>query len=523
MIERMDSDSQFEESLSPESTVTSLLSSSGRLKSSLLPPECTTTFRFKNKDYGSASDALDAYIADFDNSCQRCKSQTGRLVLPQSPPPSLRKPRNRDVLRESLTERELDYLNLPVSSVLRCATEDRLSMTTDDLLSIPHDGSLPVTRTSAFIQGLLSRSGAPTLQCPHSCKGCRSCAGLHHQLAQTPRCSRSRGQSGAYKDFPTRAHKRSAASEWVEPSFSIFPRMNRTSDLKCPTWVDDCVGSEPLQPLESKLWDQGPMCSQPAPRGGAPSWVEELEEDDVDMKRSQESEILFQVDSQLSLRDLRHQFDDHISRLAAERKSSDVMETSFRDKRIESLILKADQVLNSLCQSREAGTSVNAEELLTSSSHRPSSVLDSAAGGSRTTQNTGAETPDSCLPGPVEALKQMLFRLQAVEAKLQHQEGESPNSPRKPERLETEETPVNQVYDTGPVFQWTDGEADLDSLSGGLSLQRALHHLNRLKLLVEEPGEKRRKSEEVKDDDDEGRYSSSSADGTPFVLRTNAL
>lgn len=46
---RMDSDSQFEESLSPESTVTSLLSSSGRLKSSLLPPECTTTFRFKNK------------------------------------------------------------------------------------------------------------------------------------------------------------------------------------------------------------------------------------------------------------------------------------------------------------------------------------------------------------------------------------------------------------------------------------------------------------------------------------------
>lgn len=59
------------------------------------------------------------------------------------------------VLRESLTERELDYLNLPVSSVLRCATEDRLSMTTDDLLSIPHDGSLPVTRTSAFIQGCL--------------------------------------------------------------------------------------------------------------------------------------------------------------------------------------------------------------------------------------------------------------------------------------------------------------------------------------------------------------------------------
>lgn len=42
-------------------------------------------------------------------------------------------------------------------------------------------------------------------------------------------------------------------------------------------------------------------------------------------------------------------------------------------------------------------------------------------------------------------------------------------------------------------------------------LLRALHHLNRLKMLVEEPRQKHRATEEEKDDD-EGRYSSSSVD-----------
>lgn len=58
------------------------------------------------------------------------------------------------VLRERLTDRELDFLNLPVSSLHHSVNQDRLSMTTDELLSIPHDGSMPVTHTSAFLQGL---------------------------------------------------------------------------------------------------------------------------------------------------------------------------------------------------------------------------------------------------------------------------------------------------------------------------------------------------------------------------------
>lgn len=46
-----------------------------------------------------------------------------------------------------------------------------------------------------------------------------------------------------------------------------------------------------------------------------------------------------------------------------------------------------------------------------------------------------------------------------------------------------------------------------------VSVLRALHHLNRLKLLVEEPTRKNPDPGEEKDkDEDEGRYSSSSAD-----------
>lgn len=41
---------------------------------------------------------------------------------------------------------------------------------------------------------------------------------------------------------------------------------------------------------------------------------------------------------------------------------------------------------------------------------------------------------------------------------------------------------------------------------------RALYHLSRLKVLVEEPREKHGEEEEEKDED-EGRYSSSSAEG----------
>ncbi|XP_026153646.1 lung adenoma susceptibility protein 2 isoform X2 [Mastacembelus armatus] len=524
--------------LSPESTVTSLLSSSGHLKSSLRPPEHNTTFRYRDKNYDSASAVLDAYIEDFEMS-----HHNGRLVLPHSPPSTPKRLRvntlrNKDVLRESLTDRELDFLNLPISSLCHRDNRDRLSMTTDELLSIPYDGSMPVTHTSAFLQGLLSQSGPCKPCCSSSRPGYRVCAGLsnsyatpqlnHHypHLIRTPRSSRGRPDAVQFKKpddiFSVSSFKfahRASGSEWANLSSSLhLPHwfssnkadtdssgMSRGPDLRHPAWLQCCDLSEPLPSPESELWDGH------GPRIGAPSWVAELEDDDPDQKGSQD-------DSQQSLRDLRLQFAEQISQLAAERKSSDIMETLSRDNRIESLIQKADQVLNSLSQSSarehsptDSVSPKNTEELLlSSSSHRPLNSLDSTAAEGvtealtdRGTQTTGSSLHGNTVwkqPGPVEALKQMLFRLQAVESEL-HRQQQASVAPTVSDRLQTVKTPITQT---------AEGESELERVSGGQSLQRALHHLSRLKLLVEEPREKHKEEEK---DDDEGHYSSTSAEG----------
>ncbi|XP_060928166.1 lung adenoma susceptibility protein 2 [Limanda limanda] len=482
----MDSRSLVGESLSP---VTSLMSNTGRLRSSLRPPEHNSSIRYRNKDYDSASAALDAYIADFESSCQSCRFPAGGLVLPRSLRSTPSRPRvstlrNKDVLRESLTERELDFLSLPVSSLHHGANRDRLSMTTDELLSIPNDGTMPVTHTSAFIQGLVSQSAASQLHCSSSFTKPQ----LNHHHPQLTRSSRCRGRGAAMfkshdNEFPS-AH-RAAGSEVTEPS-SVPPHWSSSiPDRNSPAWV------------QPQLWDDYSFPA--AVRSRAPSWVAELEEDDLHQTRSQ-------------VGDLRLQLAEEISLLAAERKSSDIVDTHmmFRDNRLECLIQKADHVLNSLCQScdgadKPAVSPVNTEELLSSSSRCPSLTLDPAAGGgTEALSDRGAETLSSGLhgnniwkqPGPVEALKQMLFRLQAVETKLQRHEEEASEAQTHPDRLQAPGTQTTEV--------------ELESFSVGPSLHRALHHLSRLKLLVDEHSEINREEER---DEDEGRYSSSSADG----------
>ncbi|XP_068562180.1 lung adenoma susceptibility protein 2 [Cebidichthys violaceus] len=543
--------------LSPESTVTSLLSSSGHLRSSLLAPEHNTTFRYRDQNYYSASAALDAYITDFERSRRDSVSLTGRLLLPHSPPSTPSRPRvsalrNKDVLRERLTDRELDFLNLPVSSLHHRGNRDRLSMTTDELLSIPFDGSMPVTHTSAFIQGFLSQSGPSEPPFSSSRPAHRTWDRLssshgapqlnhHHHLHPTrmPRSSRYRERPGAailnpHVDVSSaschRSAHRAARSGWAEPSSSLhLPRWftSKRPDMDCsgitsvpvlkyPAWVQRCDLGETQPPTESELWEDHGVLPPVAPTNRAPSWVAELEVDDPDQTPAQ-------VD-QRTLRDLRLQFAEQISVLAAERGSSDVMETLFRDNRMESLIQKADQVLTSLSHGsaeadgpadqvsptdcvEEAVSPVNTEELLLCPpSHRRTFSWDSAAASGSITKappHRGAQARVSGLhsnsvlkqPGPVEALKQMLFRLQAVEAELQRQQ----------------QARVAQAEEA-PVKPRPEGEAELERFSGGPSLQRAMHHLSRLKVLVEEPREKHTEEEEERDED-EGRYSSSSADG----------
>ncbi|XP_072228436.1 lung adenoma susceptibility protein 2 [Leuresthes tenuis] len=525
----MESSSTVGDCLSPESTVTSLISSSGHLRSSLRPPEHNSSFRFRDKDYDSASAALDAYIADFERS-QNSRKLTGTRILPHIPSctpskPRVATPRNRDVLRERLTDRELDFLHLPVSSLHHHGNRDRLSMTTEELLSIPNDGSMPVTHTSAFIQGLLTQSGASRPSSSGTWAAHRTCSGLssgraapphmnqlHSPPARTPRSYRCRGRPQAAIFKPT-ADASSSALRAVRsgPSPSLhLPHwftsnkadmdcsdLGSVPDLMYPAWIQSCGVSEPtLPPPQSDLWhDHG---------AHLPSWVSDLEKDDDTNPTP--------AQGQQTLRDLRLQLAEHISLLSAQRSSSEVLRTLFKENKIESLIQKADQVLNSLSQGSAGLESfpgpvrspANTEDLLCCS---PPFTLDSAAGGSTEAPAYTEEQVWDCgphgnsfwkQPGPVEALKQMLFKLQAVEAELQRQQ-------REPKTVsDSLQTPVKQLPDC---------EAELQGFPGRPSLQRALHHLSCLKLLMEEPKQKSRKEGEEEKDEDEGRYSSSSADG----------
>ncbi|XP_029372087.1 lung adenoma susceptibility protein 2 isoform X1 [Echeneis naucrates] len=554
--QRMEDGSLVGAPLSPESTVTSLLSSSGHLRSSLRAPEHSTSFRYRNKEYESASAALEAYIADFEKISQNSCPFIGKLVQPDnllSTPSRTRVGtlRNRDVLKESLTERELDFLDLPVSSLHHASNRDRLSMTTDELLSIPHDGSMPVTHTSAFIQGLLSQSASSRQHCSFSTPGHKICTGLsrsnmsrqnhqHPHLGWGPGSDSGRPGADTTKTLDDicsvssfKSGRRAAGSEWTEPSSLRFcpdqftsskadmehSGMSDMPDLKYDSnveaWIQCCDRSKVY-----KLSDDH------ASRTKAPSWIAELEDDDSIKTCSQ-------VNSQQTLGDLKLQFAEQIL-LLVEKKSSDIKDTMLRDNRIESLIQKADQVLNSLslrCEradslsgSSETSTSnkqkqssvrpMDTEELLlTSPSHYPSFTLrDSAAAAAGASTEPQSESRDQVVqnlnccshansmekqPGPVEALKQMLFRLQAVEVKLQGQQHVA--SVATADWRQAEETPMEQK---------TESEVELENYSGGPSLHRALHHLNRLKLLVEEPSEKHREEK----DEDERCHSSTSTE-----------
>nr|XP_057920298.1 lung adenoma susceptibility protein 2 isoform X2 [Doryrhamphus excisus] len=483
---RMDSTCRGTDVASPESTVTTLLSSSGYLRSNLLVPDHNTTFRYQDKEYDSASAALEAYIADFEKS-QNSKSLMGRLLIPQSPlctpkRPRMRTFRNRSVLRERLTEREVDLLTLPVSSLHHRDNHDRLSMTTDELLSIPLDGSMPVTHTTAFIQGsdvlsqsVMSKDQASSrpgddLSYPNLRRNCRRC-----------RCKNEGQVSTLKQDVPfvrclTCAHRtrETEMSPYLHLSGSITGSkadMDHTQSaisepvLKYPARIQYCDLSEPSEVhlhLHTRLLEifRSNCTSHPSLEV---CWAAVAQEDD----------------SQESLRNLRLQFAEQISLLASERKHPNFTESFLRGNRLESLIQKADQVVNFLSRSFGATESladsaridavspVNVEELqVCSSSCDPPLPMGSikAAEGihQEILQSHGGNHHGSSIlseqPGGLEALKQMMFRLQAVEAALQHQHPAAASV--SSDLLQGEEAPKR-----------SDREAE-QSLSGGLSLQR---------------------------------------------------
>uniref|UniRef100_A0A7N8WUZ9 Chromosome 12 C18orf54 homolog n=1 Tax=Mastacembelus armatus TaxID=205130 RepID=A0A7N8WUZ9_9TELE len=378
--------------LSPESTVTSLLSSSGHLKSSLRPPEHNTTFRYRDKVVSASS---------------------GSSV----------------VLRESLTDRELDFLNLPISSLCHRDNRDRLSMTTDELLSIPYDGSMPVTHTSAFLQG---RPDAVQFKKPddifsvssfkvtvtHMCSLRSSCCVFGSETVEVSIIAQCVCQF---------AH-RASGSEWANLSSSLhLPHwfssnkadtdssgMSRGPDLRHPAWLQCCDLSEPLPSPESELWDGHGITLTARHHSSVPIITYCM------VLHVTQSMSFMQTGSCLPSV-------DHTTAYV-------FVMCLLSDNRIESLIQKADQVLNSLSQS---------------SAREPTSVC-------CVSQTTGSSLHGNTVwkqPGPVEALKQMLFRLQAVESEL-HRQQQASVAPTVSDRLQTTAEGESELERSRITYIW---------------------------------------------------------------------
>uniref|UniRef100_A0A096M2X4 Uncharacterized protein n=1 Tax=Poecilia formosa TaxID=48698 RepID=A0A096M2X4_POEFO len=559
----MESSSLGSDCLSPESTVTSLLSRSGHLRSGLQPAgrSASATFRFRDQDFESASAALDAYIADFDRSCQQCRSLTASLVLPRSQPANHRTARNRDVLRERLTDWELDFLSLPVSSLHHRQNRDRVSMTTEELLSIPCDGSLPVTHTSAFIRGRQASCAGPrVLNRSHPAPDPDSAAAM--LLTNTVTWTRSLqtrtrtvflpGPPGWWSLFgfcrtadrkTTNLHnmnqmklKSSSAHRaadlhlphWLTSNKSVLgcSEVSSLPDLTYPSWV--------LRAAEPPPWEERGDAPPGAARGRAPSWVLDLEKDgelkaapaQLRGRSKSRFQCVVQAEGEQTLRELRLQLAEHISALTAEGNGSGGLAAPFREGPVSSKPTEANMMLNpsecndkfepvggdgvccSTCCVNDSVSPVGTEDLLRSSPLRCSSsslfpsvtqtialknIIESLNLLSQAL-SSGYHGNDTCTqPGPVEAMKQMLFRLQAVEAELQRQRIDA-NGQKTPEKqVEPQENPfylnVNvSFYINLAKFAASSRFYVNAALIVGL-------YLNRLKMLVEDPGQRGRRTD----------------------------
>ncbi|XP_055647381.1 lung adenoma susceptibility protein 2 isoform X2 [Falco peregrinus] len=137
---------------SPDSTVSSLLTSYSTDSNTLYS---NTLIHYKGKLYSSASEALEAYIEDFDLSLTSSEISTGKICICQNTPKQVKFSKHRTKGKHELDDFNqhvgLGFLASPSRRQSEC-DPDSISLATDDLLAFPADGSLP------FVQHNLLKS-----------------------------------------------------------------------------------------------------------------------------------------------------------------------------------------------------------------------------------------------------------------------------------------------------------------------------------------------------------------------------
>uniref|UniRef100_H9GEE1 Chromosome 18 open reading frame 54 n=1 Tax=Anolis carolinensis TaxID=28377 RepID=H9GEE1_ANOCA len=492
---------------SPETTVSSLLAN-GSLHSSNSSSSLNahSSIQYKDKLYRSASQALEAYIEDFDRSLVSPNQRPGKIWITQS---TLKDASSlEDNVKHKYDNLKHHATSGSAAPHLRRKTAyelDLLSLTTDDLLTFPADGSAPFTQSSAFRSGpLRSNLNRKSLVTSASCFPHRtsSFGNKEFNFREKPVSSLhtdSNGKPFACHKYDSGLLEKDPQIEQEFVSHNNYPRwftsqksdlhisgLSSIPDIKYPTW------------LKSHN-----LLSDSSNEGSTLPHVEENNPTSVQDKK----QLRNQTQNRLNifgnnLLDMEYKQDvknscqyDAPSVCFIPRASKKHMPLILDDD-VDILLHKAWKTLES-----------SAEELTSALKNDGSPCTVDVLEGERSWDNgpVGLKSPvpvcceeekslqgpkagivkgflEDCLKnssqestfsggnhhGPVEALKLMLFNLQAV----QHSFNQNKTTGQNEE--------FKKIFDDGVEFD------DDDTIPVRQSLQRALHHLSRLKGLVED-------------------------------------
>lgn len=548
---------------SGDSTVTDLFTSPrGSLGSSLLRTGSggyRSPVVYGERCYSSASDALDAYIEDFEQS-GICASPPPRKLYVQSTAPRSMAERRRAQERRmrsvdeggTLLVEDLISGTCNLTATLRCSGRgsepDGQSLTTDQLLAAPADGSsMSLLRSPGAHRGLTvsHRSKRSSLGVTAHSLGASLVRGnkpterltstARSNKALTPKKTLFSNQKNvlSYVRSSEATRRERLPSSGGDCATSTYPRwltsqkdeldvsgITSIPELRYPAWLHDCdVDSQTSSHETDTRTKRAGAAKSPQSRPKYPEWLKDLDISGLTNVANEEpvSENLRSL-ARSHERQIKALVSDAVAEAfgLAEDASTvidDEGELTVRSVRENPALLELFQA-NSAQNTKPLTETASLEELLS----RARMALDSpgletpSPGSLNTDVFLGADRPwenpptpfklpvhvhyaddpgeeglasaatssDSkslkvettgltgrLHPGPVEALKQMLFRLQSVQLG----------------------TPAEDTGSAGAqIMDEAASQGDLpefESVPGGMSLQRALYHLSRLKELVD--------------------------------------
>ncbi|XP_075582112.1 lung adenoma susceptibility protein 2 isoform X1 [Pelecanus crispus] len=524
---------------SPESTISSLLTSCSADSNNPYPD---SLIQYKDKFYSSASEALEAYIEDFDLSLTSSEISTGKICICQSTPKqvefSKRHAKEKHALDDFNQHIGLGSLTSPCRRQTECDL-DLISLATDDLLAFPADGSLPFVQSSPFKSRHQSsewnRRSLKTSFCPYQTSSLDTEGGFSLQEN-----GKAVAHRNPHRDFSKKKHSvymsdgyNSVSSKGSLRPLSLQENSNSFPLTNYPRWLTSQKSDLSVSGLSS------------IPNFHYPVWLKSYnlfsdatkESDDQNFNiqgkasSSQTSEILkkrrsvdkassvfFEQKSCLDLRgdnkveesynydnpDACCQFDNSFSRHTKK---------PFREDQRELLTSKADKGLES-----------SAEDLSNTLENGGSPSTTDILGAERSWENApGTFKPpvpvccedmedalpfpkadiihkflEDCLndknkentfsgghhPRPLETLKLMLFKLQAIQGSL------------------SQNTTAEQKEEFEKLSEKAEAElklCDSEVIPLTNSIQKALHHLSRLRCLVEDNGNQQEQTDDHED------------------------